>query len=260
MMREAVWTELLKARRSRLPWITAAAFAVAAGVGGLFMFILEDPDRARAMGLLGTKAQLAGGTADWPGYLAFMAQMVAVGGVLIFGIIVIWTFGREFSDHTAKDLLALPTARGAVVMAKFVVTAGWCLLLSAEVFALGLLIGTSLRLPHWSTTIAAEGLLRLVVTTAMTVALVTTLALAASLGRGYLAAVGVMFVIVFVSQVVATLGYGHLFPWSVPAVYSGLAGPDRPAAGLLGYTFVAVVGAASVSATVAWWTKADHPR
>ncbi len=69
-MREAIWAELLKARRSRLPWLTVLAFTVASGVGGLFMFILQDPDRARTLGLLGAKAvQLAGATADWPSYL-----------------------------------------------------------------------------------------------------------------------------------------------------------------------------------------------
>jgi ABC-2 type transport system permease protein len=257
-MREAVWAELLKVRRSRLPWVTAAAFAVAAGVGGLFMFILQDPDRARALGLLGTKAQLTGGTADWPGYLAFLAQTVAVGGVLIFGLILIWMFGREFSDRTVKDLLALPTSRTVIVAAKLLVSTGWCLLLAGELFLVGLLVGVALRLPGWSTGIAAQGLTRLLVTAGMTVILVTPLGLAASVGRGYLPSVGVMFLIVFVAQIIATLGYGHLFPWSVPAVYSGLAGPDRPAAGPVGYALVALVGLVSVIATTAWWRHADQ--
>src|SRR5204862_1760089 len=139
-MCEAVWAELLKARRSRLPWITIAAFVVAPAVGGLFMFILADPARARSLGLLGTKAQLAGGTADWPSYLGLLAQTVAVGGTIIFGLIVIWTFGREFSDHTVKDLLALPTPRTTIVAAKFVVTGAWCLLLALQTYLLGLAI------------------------------------------------------------------------------------------------------------------------
>lgn len=42
----AVHVELLKARRSRLPWVTAAAFTVAGTFGGLIMFILQDPRRA----------------------------------------------------------------------------------------------------------------------------------------------------------------------------------------------------------------------
>jgi hypothetical protein len=56
------------------------------------------------MGLIGDKAQLGGGTADWPGYFALLAQTVAVGGVRVFGLIMVWLFGREFSDRTAKDL------------------------------------------------------------------------------------------------------------------------------------------------------------
>ena len=83
-----------------------------------------------SLGLAGAKAQLAGVTADWPGYLALLGQTVAVGGFLIFGMTVIWIFGREFSDRTAKDLLALPTSRIAIVAAKFAVAAAWCGLLA----------------------------------------------------------------------------------------------------------------------------------
>ena len=99
------------------------------------MFILQDPDRARSMGLLGAKAELAGGTADWPGYFALLAQTTAVGGSLIYGVILIWIFGREFSDHTAKDLLALPTPRMTIVAAKFVRDRRLVLLLAVETFA-----------------------------------------------------------------------------------------------------------------------------
>jgi ABC-2 type transport system permease protein len=259
-MREAVGAEALKFRRSRLPALTLAAFAVAAGVGGFFMFILQDPQRARDLGLLGAKAQLAGGVADWPGYFALLAQTTAVGGVLIFGVLLVWMFGREFSDHTAKDLLALPTARTAIVGAKFAVTAVWCLLLAAEVYLLGLGIGAGLRLPGWSAAVAWSGLGRLAATTVMTWLLVSVLALAASLGRGYLAAIAVMFVMLICAQVVAAIGYGHLFPWSVPGVYSGLAGPGQPAVGLLGFALVALVGVTGVAATVWWWRDADQSR
>jgi ABC-2 type transport system permease protein len=259
-MREALWAELVKARRSRLPWVSVLAFTIAAGVGGLFMFILADPARARALGLLGAKAELAGGTADWLTYFGFLAQAVAVGGTIIFGLIVIWVFGREFSDHTAKDLLALPTPRTTVVAAKFAVTGVWCLLLAGYTYLLGLAIGAVLGLPGWTADAAARGLGVLLATAAMTALLVAPFALAASAGRGYLAAVGVMFATVFTAQIVALLGYGPYFPWSVPAFYSGIAGADQPAPGLLGYLLVIAVGAAGVIATAAWWRNADHSR
>lgn len=259
-MREAVWAEVLKARRSRLPGITALAFVVAAGVGGLFMFILLDPDRARALGLLGAKAQFAGTTADWPAYFALLAQTVAVGGLLVFGLIVIWLFGREFSDRTAKDLLALPTSRAAIVGAKFVVAGAWSLLLAVQLCALGLVVGWLLRLPGWSPTVAWSGIGRVMAAAALTVLLVTTFAVAASAARGYLAAVGVMFGTVFLAQIVAALGYGHVFPWSVPAVLSGVSGEQRPAVGTAGYVLVVLVGVVSVAATTVWWRTADQSR
>lgn len=259
-MREALWAELLKARRSRLPWLTALAFTIVALVCGLFMFILADPQRARALGLLGGKAQLSGATADWPGYLALLAQAVGVGGFLIYGMIAIWLFGREFSDHTAKDLLALPTSRTTIVGAKFALAAGWAMLLALQVALLGLLIGSVLALPGWSVQVALDGTGRILITAALTALLTTPLSLAASLGRGYLAAVGVLFVVLFCAQVIAALGFGQYFPWSVPGLYAGIAGPDQDPPGPLGFLLVVAVGAAGVLATAAWWRSADHNR
>ncbi|MFC4058975.1 ABC transporter permease [Planomonospora corallina] len=259
-MREALWAELLKVRRSRLPALTAAAFALATGVCGMFMFILTDPGRARALGLLGGKAQLSGAVADWSGYLALLAQAVAVGGLLIYGVIAIWLFGREFSDRTAKDLLALPTSRTAVVAAKFAALAGWSLLLAVQTVLLGLLVGVLLGLPGASVPVLAAGTGRVLLVAALTGALTTPLALAASAGRGYLAAVGALFAALFCAQVIAALGYGAYFPWSVPGLLAGVAGPGQEPPGPAGYLLVAVAGAGGALATAVWWQRADHTR
>lgn len=259
-MREAFAVELVKFRRSRLPALTMSASALAAALGGMFMFILQDPERAHRLGLLGAKAELSGAVADWPGYWALLTQITAVGGVGIFGVLLIWIFGREFSDHTAKDLLALPTSRTRIVAAKFVLTGAWCLLLTAEAYAVGLLIGAILRLPGWSAAQAWPSLGRLAATATMTWLLLSTVAFAASAGRGYLAAVGVLFAILIAAQIVAALGYGHLFPWSVPGIYSGLAGAGKPAVGVLGFTSVGAVGLGGIAATLWWWRDADQSR
>ena len=70
----ACWTESLKARRSLVPRVTAVGFGLAPLVGGLFMFIVAEPERARSMGLLAAKAQLSGATADWPGYFGLLGK------------------------------------------------------------------------------------------------------------------------------------------------------------------------------------------
>ncbi|HEY3692884.1 MAG TPA: ABC transporter permease [Pseudonocardiaceae bacterium] len=252
--------ELLKARRSRLPWVTVLAFTVVAVFGGLVMFIQQDPGRARSMGLLGTKAALTGGDADWPAYFALLAQAIAVGGGLVFGLVVVWMFGREFSQGTVKDLLALPSARIMIVGGKFVVAAVWCVTLGLYTYLVGLVVGMALGLPGWSVTVAVTGLLRLLATAVMAMMLVTPFALAASVGRGYLAGVGIMFVASFLAQVIALLGYGQYFPWSVPALFSGIAGPEHDPPGLLGYLLVALVGVGGVLATAGWWRHADQDR
>ena len=120
----ALRVELLKAQTLRRAGADRAApFAIAPLVGGLFMYILADPERARRMGLIGQKAQLAGGGSDWPAYFAFLAQAATVGGFMLFAFVVAWVFGREFSDGTVRYLLALPTSRTAIIAAKLVVVA-----------------------------------------------------------------------------------------------------------------------------------------
>ncbi len=92
----------------------------------------------------------------------------------------------------------------------------------------------------------------------LTVALTTTYGLVASAGRGYLVAVAAMFVSLLAAQVIAALGYGAWFPWSVPSLLSGVAGPDQSGPGLLGMAGVAVVGVAASVATAIWWRHADQ--
>ncbi|WP_344948030.1 ABC transporter permease [Sphaerisporangium flaviroseum] len=175
----------------------------------------------------------------------------------MYGMTGIWLFGREFSDHTAKDLLALPTSRTSVVLAKFLVGALWAATLTVQMVLLGLVIGTALGLPG---EVTAGDVLRLPVIAVMTWLLTTPLSLAASLGRGYLAAVGVLFVIVFCAQIITALGFGAYFPWSVPGLYAGLGGTTYDPPGVVGYLLVVLVGAAGVAATAIWWERADHTR
>jgi ABC-2 type transport system permease protein len=254
----ALITEAVKLRRSRLWWITLLGFTVAGAVGTLFMYIGQDPGRARSLGLLGDKAQLASITADWPGHLALLGQISSIGGVGIFGVLIIWIFGREFSDHTAKDLLALPVTRAVIVLAKFAVAVAWSTVLTLYLCGLGLAGGAILRLPGWSAAEAYAGLGRLSAAAAMTLLLTFPFALAASAGRGYLAAVGALFAAVFCAQIVAALGYGAYFPWSVPALYTGVTGPDGQQAAWWSPLTVIAVGALAVAGTVRWWQDADH--
>jgi ABC-2 type transport system permease protein len=256
----ALWAEALKARRSKVPWLTALGFSLAPLVGGLFMVILKDPERARSWGLISSKAQLAAGVADWPTFLGLLAQATAVGGALLFTIVTTWVFGREFSDRSVKELLAVPTPRAAIVSAKFTVIGLWAAILTILVFGLGLVVGAAVGLPGWSLALMWQGASNLIITAGLTLALMPPIALLASVGRGYLPPIGWAMLTIFLAQIVAAIGWGGWFPWSVPALFSELAGPRATQLGVQSYIIVALTLVVGLAATFAWWRSADQTR
>jgi len=258
----ALWVESRKAGRSKTLWVSALAFVLIAFICSLFMFILEDPERARSLGLLGAKAQLFGGTADWPSFFSLMLLMVSIGGLVVFGLIFIWVFGREFSDKTVYDMLSLPTSRVTIVLAKIITAAYWSLALVVLAFFLMLAGGAILQLPGWSAATILDGLETLLVTGCLTVILCIPFGLAASLARGYLPAVGCIFLIILLDQIIDRLGYGPYFPWDVPALHSGaaeaLTGATATPLGPISYVLVGLVGIIGIIAISLWWRYADQ--
>jgi ABC-2 type transport system permease protein len=254
----ALWVEALKARRSKVPWLAAAAYSLVPFVGGLFMFILKNPDEARQLGLITAKAQLTVGAADWPAYLDLLAQATAVGGVMVFSIMTAWIFGREFTDNTAKELLAVPTARTAIVAAKFTTVVVWAIALVGLIVVLGLGVGLAVGLPGWSSDVLRRGVGNLAASALLTLALMPPVAFLASTGRGYLPPLGWAILTVVLAQIIAVTGWGSWFPWAVPALFSGLAGPRSEQVGPHSYVIVALVLVGGIAATVSWWRNADQ--
>jgi ABC-2 type transport system permease protein len=258
MLVEAIGTEALKARRARMPLLTLAGLSLAPLMGALFMKILLDPTWAVRFGALTTKAQFSAAHGDWPTYLGLLAQAVAVGGSIIFSLIVIWLFGREYSDHTVKDLLALPTPRETIVAAKLIVAALWCVVLAVWVYLLGLALGALIGLPNWTPELWLHATTAYAATAGLTIILVLPLAWAASAGRGYLPAIGVTFLFFFLSQVLSVLGLGPWFPWATPGLLSGAAGPQAQNLGVGSYLLVLVAVAAGIAGVIVWWRSADQ--
>ncbi len=111
-----------------------------AAMMGFLMFIAKNPELAGKMGLLGTKSSIMQ-NADWPAYMGLLTQMISALGLIGFGFLASWIFGREYSDRTVKDLLALPLPRSYIVISKFIVMAVWGVLLSLILLAAALVIG-----------------------------------------------------------------------------------------------------------------------
>ena len=249
---QAIYVEMLKARRSRMSLFTALGIMLLPLAGGFFMVVLKDPEMARRVGLISAKARLVVGTADWPSYLGFLTQAVAGGGIVLFGLIVSWVFGREYSDRTAKDLLALPTSRSAIVLSKFVVVAAWSAALTVLICLVGLGIGAAIGFPEAPAQLILKGMGTVALAACMAIALVTPIAFFASAGHGYLAPMGFLFLIVLLTQVIAVAGWGEYFPWSIPGMYS-----QGEVLGMVSYVIVGLTSLAGVAGTLIWWEWAD---
>jgi ABC-2 type transport system permease protein len=256
----ALWAELLKARRSMMAPMTAVGICILPLAGALFIFILKDPEQARRMGLISAKAKLLVGVADWPAYLGILLQGMAAAGAVIFALIAAWIFGGEFSNRTAKELLALPTSRTTIISAKFVLLGLWDAALAVLLFLVGLSVGWLLNIPGWSIALGMTSLGLLMLIVGLTFMLMPLVALVASASRGYLAPMGWAFFTLALAQIAAILGWGDWVPWSVPALLSGAAGSEVAHLGIHSYLVVAAAFVVGVGATLLWWQRADQSR
>jgi ABC-2 type transport system permease protein len=256
---DIIWIELRKATRSRVPLFTFLGFLMLPLASAVFMFIYKDPELARSIGLISAKANLVGCSADWPFYLSMFAQGIAIGGLLLFSLVESWVFGREFSDGTLKDLLAVPVARSTIVLAKFIVVALWSTLLTLAIYVIGLLLGGLIGLAQGTGGVLLHGSASLAIAAGLVMIDVIPVAFFASVGRGYLLPMGIMLLILALANVIALLGWGSYFPWSVPGLYAG-AGAEGAGLEAVSYGIVILTGLAGVIGTYLWWKYADQSR
>lgn len=252
-----IWIEARKALRSRMPWFTAAGSLVMPLGIAFLIFVATNPEISRKLGLVGAKANLmAYATTNWHTYLGLLAQMIAAGGFFLFCLIICWVFGREFTDGTLKDLLAVPVSRGSIVLAKFVVAAAWSAAVAVLIFITGLITGALMGLPQASAGVLLHGSLTVAVTACLVIAVVLPFAFFASVGRGYLLPIGLAILALMLANLVMVLGWGEYFPWAVP----GLFAQDQGYLSAISYPIAILTGAAGMIGTHLWWKYASQNR
>ncbi|MCB0696243.1 MAG: ABC transporter permease, partial [Chitinophagaceae bacterium] len=229
-------------------------------MGGVFLLIMRNPGAMADAGALNTKVKMMGMAADWQSYLSILTQAIGVGGVLIFGFIASWLFGREYTDGTAKDLFSLPASKTNILNAKFVVYLVWCILLAVSNLLVGLLIGLALQLPLTETGWIAAGMSTYGLTGVMTIFLGSPIALFAIWGKGYMPPLGFVALTLVFAQVIGAAGYGAYFPWSVPGLYSGSGGAYKEQLNGLSYGILVLMSIAGYFATVLYWRYADQKK
>lgn len=254
----AFWAEWMKVRRSRVVLVTFLAFSLLPLIGGFFMILMKDPQAAKDAGIMGQKAEMLTGTADWPTFLSFISQGIAVGGLIVFGFVTSWIFGREHADRTLKDLLALPTGRGAIVLAKYLAFTLVCVSMTIGIFGEALLVGKLVVIPGWTREVFSSFAKIYFISALLTIVLSYPVAFFAHWGKGYLSALGFVMFSMILAQVLGVIGFGPWFPWSVPALYSGSAGAGQQVIPAVGFALVLITGLAGMGGTLWRWHSVDQ--
>lgn len=258
MIKDVLSTEFLKLRRTRITGLTWLAASIIPLVGGLFMWIVREPERAEQLGLLGQKAQFAGVTADWTGYFSFLLQAVGIGGMILVSVIAAFVYGREYADGTAKNMLALPLPRHHFALAKLIVVLAWfgaiILSLLIEAFVVGALLG----LPGFSYSLAAHEAGNILLAALVAWLLVPAVAWIATLGRGYLAPLGFTIFMLVLGMIVGATGWGKWFPWSIVPLFAGVAGPRLEILSPFSLVILVLTSSACVAAVVYQLRYADN--
>lgn len=257
---QAIQAELLKNRHSNILWATFIAFGLAPIIGSVFILILNDAEALEKAGSLALKAKAMNFEANWKSYLGLLNQAVAVGGVLVFGFVASWIFGREYSEGTVKDQLSLPTSRTKILNAKFIIYIFWCLALIVSNLLLGFIMGTILELPTAEKSVIYPLLNDYFFTAFMTILVGFPIAFFAMWGKGYLAPLGFVALTLVFSQIIAAGGYGTYFPWSIPGLYSGAGGEYKKLLNNFSYALVGMTGILGYMATLSYWKYADQTK
>lgn len=221
------------------------------------IFVSRNPEISQKLGLISAKADLlAYAATDWAAYLVFFDLFIAAAGLFLFTLVTSWVFGREFTDGTLKDILAVPVQRSSIILAKFIVTAAWSVLLTLVICMAGLVMGALIQLPGGSPRVIFQGSLDLLITAGLTIAVVTPFAFLASAGRGYLLPLGGAVLAIMAANLLALAGWGDYFPWSIAGLYAQGKSSLPP----VSFWIVFFTALAGMFGTYLWWNFADQNR
>jgi ABC-2 type transport system permease protein len=255
----ALGTELTKTLKSKMLWATLIFFAFIAIMLGFLMLVARHPEIAGNSEVLNMKASMISNP-NWSTFYWLLLQMVLTVGSIGPAIVTIWVFGREYADRVIKDILVLPVSRLNIVFAKFVIVFFWSLLLLLLLYVFGIITGLLVNLDGWDREIFHQKTVVYIVSALLTVLLFPVISFITCLSRGYLLPVGIAILILIATQFVflGIPGITPYFPWAIPGIYSGVAGPLSPKPGVISYLILGITSFLGVVATGAWWRYADH--
>lgn len=253
-MRNALRAELLKVRRSTVVATTTGLIVVLVPTISLWFVTLAE---GGGPGALALKADALVVGEGWDAYIGVLGQLMAVTMFVGPGVVVAWVFGREHADRTFPSLFALPVSRRAIANAKFWVLLVWCAALTMVTVGMAGLAGLIAGVGPLDASDVPRGLIRLGVAALLTSTISLTIALIASIGRGYLPAIGGIILLTMAAQIAVLSGTGGWFPYAAPGLYAVAGSEGVPEVTTLQLLLVPATTFLVAWLTSSWWARAE---
>ena len=254
-----LWVESHKVIKSKIFWLSIIFFLFVVFMIGLLMFVQKYPNLSGKLGMVGTKAMMLRlGDSNWKNYFNLLSQGMAGVGLVGYGFLTCWIFGREYSDHTIKDILALPVSRSNIVLSKLIIIAVWCILLSVIFFFFGILTGQIIGIAGWSGKLVLQFTYKFAIVSLLSVLLCTPVAFFASYSGGFMAPMGFVIITMIAANFTGLVGLGPYFPWAIPGIYCTPSGTEEIHLGMISYIILFITSLIGLLGTITWWRFADQ--
>jgi len=256
----AAVVELKKLKRSIIVWIVFIGYALIPVMGGIMMYLIKNPNLIPDSSILKIKASMLTTPVDWVSYLSiYLTQVAGLVGIIAFGFVASFIFGREYSDNTYRDLLSLPISRSTILNAKYIVYLLWSIILAIFDLILSFIVGLILRLTGWDYITILSTIGKYFTTIGLVISLGTLISFFALWARSYLVPLAFLALVYILATFMPYLGLGHYFPWSIPAIYSGMAGEElKRRLNILSYMCLLVTSLGGYILTIGWWKYSDQ--
>jgi ABC-2 type transport system permease protein len=223
-----VYGEIRKAYKTTVFWVITIAFTILPDISLLKYFNAAN--------------------VSWELYLADILKNFTTLLVIGFAFTTCWIFGREYTDKTINDLLVKPVSKLKIAVSKFVVIFLWNSLLTIIMFTVVVLIGAYVGILGGTAALILHYFLIFMAASLLTMFVSTVSSFMANVTRGYLAPIGLIFLIVLIINIVDNLGLNQYIPWTIPGLIIS-DGFIRP----VSIFILAITGTAGFTGTIAWW-------
>jgi hypothetical protein len=192
---------------------------------------------------------------SWFTFTRLAPQFMASGyGVILFGLVAAYLFGREHVEGTAEQMLTAPMRREYPVFAKAVLLVAWVLALAALAAVVQMGWAAVLGLRGFSWQFAATALRESLTVGVLILGTLPFVALVAMIGRGYLAPMVFSAMSAMAGLGLAEAGWARWFPWSMPMAVVGFVWlPPFPIAALTAGSWWLMAGVFAVGVAVLVW-------